>query len=962
MMDELALLLIVGGVLLVASPILALVGFLRGGRANARITELESQVLRLTLETQALATRLRAAPAEATDTAAIALQPAPDAPLGVAGETPAAGTAATSPAAPQAMTEPPPLPPQFAAASTAGDAEDVPTRREDALEQDIGTRWVVWVGGIALALGGIFLVKFSIEMGVFGPIGRILMGALFAAALIAAGEWFRRNEPGETGLAVPSAHIPGILTAAGTISAFATVFAAHALYGLIPAGLTFILLAAVALATMVAALLHGPWLAALGLIGAHVVPFLVASEQPSLIGFVVYELIVCAAALGLAHLRAWRWISDAALALAIGVAFFVQLEYGGPQAVANNGGLALHVAGLLALVTAFRAQLEHVALPYVDRPADWRVIGLTAAVAVLALARLAVAPADPLNGVLVVLAVGAGFGMAARWSALAPTAGVTALVAGIGVLGWRPTLAWEAQFDTLALMPPPNLSLRPAAVNEFLVTATSSGLAVLAAGLLPSLRTAARAPRATAWLIGGGGLGAGLILLATWARIDQFATNRLFAAAALALAALLALVTEWLFRVEMMAPAGASRADAVSDDGEPEHGAADAGTPDAGIGLASGAGAVLCVAALGLAFGIGLEGEALTVAMALMLPAIAWLHGLRPWPGLRRVALVVGAAMAARIGYVVLSEGFGVGPTPVVNALLLVFGLPAAAAWWSARRFAATGRDLTVEALEALALVFLGLLFVFEIRHLSTGGDIWRRTSDLAEIGLQVSGGFLMALITSLAGRQGGAALRHGGALLRLVTLVAAGPVLLVLASPLVTHDAIAGTWPFDTLALGYGVPALMAGLAAWWTSRDAPAATAGGGDILARLATPQVLGGFALALALAYALYSVRLWAVGPLLHRGGVLDAELWAYSAVLIGFGIATLGFGLLARSRSARRAAFALIAIAVLKVFLIDLGSLSGLPRALSFIALGATLIGIGLLYQRLARIADRPPET
>jgi uncharacterized membrane protein len=38
--------------------------------------------------------------------------------------------------------------------------------------------------------------------------------------------------------------------------------------------------------------------------------------------------------------------------------------------------------------------------------------------------------------------------------------------------------------------------------------------------------------------------------------------------------------------------------------------------------------------------------------------------------------------------------------------------------------------------------------------------------------------------------------------------------------------------------------------------------------------------------------------------------------------------------------------------VLKVFLIDMSDLTGIYRALSFLGLGAVLIGIGWFYQRL----------
>ena len=38
-----------------------------------------------------------------------------------------------------------------------------------SFEERLGTQWAVWVGGLALALGGIFLVRYSIEQGLLGP-------------------------------------------------------------------------------------------------------------------------------------------------------------------------------------------------------------------------------------------------------------------------------------------------------------------------------------------------------------------------------------------------------------------------------------------------------------------------------------------------------------------------------------------------------------------------------------------------------------------------------------------------------------------------------------------------------------------------------------------------------------------------------------------------------------------------
>src|SRR5882724_7182914 len=204
---------------------------------------------------------------------------------------------------------PPPMPdiPAAAPASQPG----------PGFEERIGTRWVVWVGGLTLALGGFFMVRYSIEAGLLGPGVRTILGGLFAAALLAAGEWTRRKESISQIAALPIANIPAILTAAGTAVAFATVYAAYALYGFLVPATAFILLGLVALGTLAAALLHGPALAGLGVAAAFVTPILVSSDQPDYWALYIYLAIVTAAAFALARIRLWRWLAIATIAFAL---------------------------------------------------------------------------------------------------------------------------------------------------------------------------------------------------------------------------------------------------------------------------------------------------------------------------------------------------------------------------------------------------------------------------------------------------------------------------------------------------------------------------------------------------------------------------------------------------------------------------------------------------------------------
>ena len=72
----------------------------------------------------------------------------------------------------------------------------------------------------------------------------------------------------------------------------------------------------------------------------------------------------------------------------------------------------------------------------------------------------------------------------------------------------------------------------------------------------------------------------------------------------------------------------------------------------------------------------------------------------------------------------------------------------------------------------------------------------------------------------------------------------------------------------------------------------------------------------------------------------------------SSALLALGVALLVRGVMLASQVLRIASAALIAVAVLKVFLFDMSELEGVLRALSFIGLGAVLIGIGLFYQKI----------
>jgi uncharacterized membrane protein len=115
-----------------------------------------------------------------------------------------------------------------------------------------------------------------------------------------------------------------------------------------------------------------------------------------------------------------------------------------------------------------------------------------------------------------------------------------------------------------------------------------------------------------------------------------------------------------------------------------------------------------------------------------------------------------------------------------------------------------------------------------------------------------------------------------------------------------------------------------------------------------------------ALILALGYVTLEIRRLYHGPVLTHGATGGAEQYTYSIAWLAFGVALLGIGIVANSERARLASAAVIALTIGKAFLIDMSTLTGAYRALSFMGLGLVLVAIGWLYQRVLFRRQRPP--
>jgi uncharacterized membrane protein len=354
------------------------------------------------------------------------------------------------------------------------------------------------------------------------------------------------------------------------------------------------------------------------------------------------------------------------------------------------------------------------------------------------------------------------------------------------------------------------------------------------------------------------------------------------------------------------------------------------------------------LAALALALTFALEKGWLTIALALMSTGTAWISMQRPIPFLRTLAAILAGIVVLRIGYEPRIVGAAVGTTPIFNWLLWGYGIPALSFWAGGYFLRRRGDDAALRTVESAAILFTVLLAFLEIRHAVNGGDVYRDTAGLTETALQVCVALAMAIgLERLRIRSGSIVHNVSAILLTVFAGLASLFGLLFLDNPAI--------WPIDAggvfinlILLGYALPAGLMLLLSY--------AMAG----QRRTSYVNTIAAGALILALSYVTLEIRRLYHGPMLTYGATGGAEQYTYSIAWLVFGVALLGIGILVNSERARLASAAVIALTILKAFLIDMSTLTGVYRALSFMCLGLVLVAIGWLYQRILFRRQQPP--
>lgn len=412
---------------------LAIVALRRQGLNDAlerRVARLEDELRRLRGVTPAAGPSPDQEPAERPVEEPVA-EPVP-APAAAPAPAPEAAPEPVAEPAPIRLPEPPPPPPAV----------------QIDWERWIGVRGAAVLGGVVLALAGLFFFRYSIEHGLIPPWLRVVLGTLAGCACLVAADVMRRRDYGGTADAVAGA---------GIVVLYAAFWAAANLYDLIGPGTLFVLLIAVTAACGALSWRHQSLvIAVLGLVGGFLTPIFASRGSDNPIGLFGYLLLLDVAVLFLARRRGWPFLALLALA---GTGAYQALWIGGRMGP-DRVLLGLGIVALFALVFAAGSPRGEER----DGPAPGRTWFWTQAASVLlpfAFALHFAANADlgdrllPLAMLLAVLA------FAAAWLAHVhdePTLGAGAAAAVVAVVAvWMgehyatTTIAWQLAIACVVL-------------------------------------------------------------------------------------------------------------------------------------------------------------------------------------------------------------------------------------------------------------------------------------------------------------------------------------------------------------------------------------------------------------------------------------------------------------------------------------------------------------------------------
>ena len=788
-------------------------------------------------------------------------------------------------------------------------------------ESTIGGKISIWVGGLALAMGGLFLVRYAIENSILGPTARVFLGFVFGFTLVTTGEWMRRRPERFSVPGFERANIPAMLSGSGIFIMFGAIFAAHAFYDLIGATLTFIILALLSFGAMLSALLHGPILAALGLFAAFTVPFLISSSEPNIAALAIYVILISSGALAVARMRGWLWFALSTIAMMMLYAILIEfLAEGKSLIVVRLYEMVIFALGLITFVMSVYDRR----LNANDR-VDWLATITLSILTIPAVLHFSEPEGLMVQTVEMVLLLIVPIAVAAFYPALRYIVVLPAFLACLRYASADIPDEFVLQDLVQALdlehnSPPLELVRQ---LTAFAAIGVLTIITLLTGTSYVALRTSARTQ-----IVSVAGATALAIVVILFLRTNILAPSYQFAFCGVLLS----------FAFQAQA--------AFLDKRLPVEELGRDGTIAASL--------IASLIAFAVAVAMYFEGAVLTIVLGLVPAAAVFVSKRYTLQPLRIFAVLSVVPYVLRILWQpLIAPKELVTALPLLNDLLWGYGLPAVGLIFAAIVLSNQRKDWVAEAMQAAAIIVCvvgtALLALHAINPTFSFAERNEALAGAATL-VMVGGAFSLGL-TRITRRQNARVLAFAADTLGALGIGLGGWLLFIAYNPL--HDGVGlsnQVGPIDVgdgllfnlIGYAYGLPMLLY-IANGWFGRERR------NEVFTR-----IIVGFAIALGFFWINLTIRQHFSPGMLNALPVGQTEQYTYSIIWLTIGVTTLFAGIGLTSYPLRIASGIIMVLVILKVFIFDLSNLTGVLRALSFIGLGLVLMGIGFIYQRALR--------
>ncbi|MCS0377320.1 DUF2339 domain-containing protein [Vibrio diabolicus] len=162
--------------------------------------------------------------------------------------------------------------------------ESILPSRVQSLFSNIQENWLVWVGALAMLIGGGYLVQVIGSHIEFSPFMRVSFAFVLSLLMVLVGEWFHRKEqqnPQRATRAQGFTYVPAAVTGTGLTGIYCTVIFAFVVYQMLTPSISLIILASAAFFSLALSLRQGPLMAVLGLIGGYTAPLWIGGSEPN---------------------------------------------------------------------------------------------------------------------------------------------------------------------------------------------------------------------------------------------------------------------------------------------------------------------------------------------------------------------------------------------------------------------------------------------------------------------------------------------------------------------------------------------------------------------------------------------------------------------------------------------------------------------------------------------------------